>query len=99
MWLLLFFVCYKHFFCAAFLFFPSKKVNTYNVLLINGLHSTPSSILPPHLAVVFHPARWIDEGLIGGGGSLHLLWGLVQAHETAGVLQKPIIEAPTLPPG
>lgn len=55
--------------------------------------------LPAHLAVVFHLARWEDEGVKWGWVSLHLLWGLLQAHETAGVLQKPIIEAPGPPPG
>lgn len=46
------------------------------------------------LAVVFHLARWKDEGVRGGGELPSSLLGLVQAHETAGVLQKPIIEVP-----
>lgn len=41
--------------------------------------------------------RW--GGKRGGGKLPSSLWGLVQAHETAGVLQKPIIEAPAPPPG
>lgn len=64
MWLLFFFVFYSHY---SFFFFLPKKVSICNVLFINGLHAPPSSsILPPHLAVVFHPARWIDEGVKGG---------------------------------
>ena len=64
--------------------------------------SSISTFLSAHLAVVFHPARWKDEGVKawgGGGMSLHLLWGPGQAHETAGVLQKPIIEVPAPPLG
>lgn len=57
---------------------------------------------PPSAASVCSLGSCLSSSKMEGwgvkeGGFLHLLWGLVQAHETAGVLQKPIIEAPAPP--
>lgn len=63
---------------------------------------------PPHIssiptclcaytAVVFHPA--CEEGGARRGSTPLFLWGLLRAHETAGLFQKPIIEAPGPPRG
>lgn len=70
--------------------------------------STISTCLSVYLAAVFYPA-WeegeVEVGDGGGGWGEHpsaappLGNGSVWAHETAGVLQKPIIEAPGPPPG
>lgn len=64
--------------------------------------SPPPSGASPHLCLLTWQLSFIkQDGRMGGGvkegGFLHLLWGPVQAHETAGVLQKPIIEAPAPP--
>lgn len=71
--------------------------------------STVSTCLFVYLAVVFYPAWEEGEVEVGDGGGC---WGgaplcccssfgdwRVWAHETAGVLQKPIIEAPGPLPG
>lgn len=50
-----------------------------------------------YMAAVFHPAC-VEEGVRRGSTPL-FLWGLLWAHETAGLFQKPIIEAPGPPRG
>lgn len=62
---------------------------------------TIPTCLSAYLAVVFH-AAWeegeVEEEVWGGHPSAPLGTS-VRAHKTAGVLQKPIIEAPGPPPG
>lgn len=80
----------------------------YYVLFIYCAHvaspissSTRSSTcLSAYLAVVFHPT-WAEGEVEEGGRGEHPSAPLgtgVRAHETAAVLQKPIIEAPGPPP-